>query len=87
MAYQKINVELVVFEDEAASVVAGLNDAINQLEEKHTIFGGDIEIVNVQHSGKRRKSALQHTVAAGETAAAAVRSAADKVANAYKRVI
>jgi hypothetical protein len=57
------------------------------LEEKHTIFGGEIDIVAVQHDGKRRKSALRHTVAAGEMAAAAIRLAADKVASAYKRVI
>ena len=87
MAYQKINVELVVFADEAASVVAELNKAIDELEEKHTIFGGEIEIATVQHSGKRSKSALRHTLAAGEVAAAAIRLAADKVANAYKRVI
>ena len=87
MAYQKINVELVAFEEEAASVVAVLNEAIDQLEEKYTIFGGDIEIVTIQHSGKRRKSALRHTIAAGEMAAAAIRLAADKVASAYKRVI
>ena len=87
MAYQKINVELVVFADEAASVIAELNEAIDQLEEKHTIFGGEIDIVAVQHGGTRRKSALRHTVAAGEMAAAAIRLAADKVASAYKRVI
>ena len=87
MAYQKIGVELVVFADESASVVAELNEAIDRLEEKHTIFGGEIEIANVQHSGKRGKSALRHTLAAGGVAAAAIRLAADKVASAYKRVI
>jgi hypothetical protein len=87
MAYQKINVELVVFADEAASVIAELNEAIDQLEEKHTIFGGEIDIVAVQHDGKRRKSALRHALAAGEMAAAAIRLAADKVASAYNRVI
>jgi len=87
MAYQKIKVELVVFADEADSVVAELNQAIDLLEVKHTIFGGEIEIANVQHSGKRSKSALRHTLAAGEVAAAAIRLAADKVASAYKRVI
>ena len=87
MAYQKINVELVVFADEAASVVAELNEAIDQLEVKHTIFGGEIEIANVRHSGKRSKSTLRHTLAAGEVAAAAIRLAADKVASAYKKVI
>ena len=87
MGYQKISVELVVFSDECASVVTGLNKAIDQLEEKHTIFGGEIEIADVQHSGKRSKSALRHTLAAGQVASAAIRLAADKVANAYKRVI
>ena len=87
MPYQRINLELVVFSDEAASVVAELNSTIDQLEETHTIFGGDIETVVVQHSGTRRKSALRHTLEAGEVAEAAIRSAADMFAGAWKRVI
>lgn len=87
MVYQKISLELIVFPDEAASVVAQLNSAIDQLEETHTIFGGGIEMVPVQHSGTRRKSALGHTRAAAGAAAAAIRSAGDKVADAYKKVI
>jgi hypothetical protein len=87
MAYQKINLELVVFADEADSVVAELNSAIDRLEEAHTIFGGEIEVGAVQHSGTRRKSALMHTLAAGGAAVAALKSAGDKVAGAYKKVI
>jgi hypothetical protein len=87
MAYQKISLELVVFADEADSVVAELNSAIDRLEDAHTIFGGEIEIAAVQHSGTRRKSALMHTVAAAETAAAAIKIAAEKVAGAYRKVI
>ncbi len=87
MIYKKINVELVVFAEEADSIVAELNSAIDRLEEAHTIFGGGIEIVSVQHSGTRRKSALRRTLAAGEAAAAAIRLAGDKVAHAYKKVI
>ena len=87
MAYRKINVELVVFADEADSVVAELNSAIDRLEDAHTIFGGGIEIADVQHSGTRRKSALRHTLAAADTAAAALKSAGEKVAGAYKKVI
>lgn len=87
MVYQKISVELIVFPDEAASVVAQLNSAIDKLEETHTIFGGGIEMVAVQHSGTRRKSALGHTLAAAEAATAAIKSAGDKVAGAYKKVI
>ena len=48
-AYKKINLELIVFADEADTVVTGLNSAIDRLEEKHTIFGGDIEIVGIRH--------------------------------------
>ena len=87
MTYRKINVELVVFADEADSVVAELNSAIDRLEEVHTIFGGGIEIEAVQHSGTRRKSALMHTIAAADTAAAALKLAGEKVAGAYKKVI
>jgi hypothetical protein len=87
MAYRKINVELVVFADEADSVVAELNSAIDRLEDGHTIFGGGIEIAAVQHSGTRRKSALMHTLAAADTAAAALKLAGQKVAGVYKKVI
>jgi hypothetical protein len=87
MAYRKINVELVVFADEADSVVAELNSAIDRMEDAHTIFGGGIETVAVQHSGTRRKSALMHTLAAAGTAAAALKLAGEKVAGAYKKVI
>lgn len=87
MAYRKINVELVVFADEADSVVAELNSAIDRLEDAHTIFGGGIEVASVQHSGTRRKSALMHTLAAANTAAAALKLAGGKVSGAYKKVI
>ena len=87
MAYRKINLELIVFEEEADAVVAGLNAALDRLEEAHTIFGGGIETVPVEHSGTRRKSALKHTLDAGNTATSADKLAAQKVANAYKKVI
>jgi hypothetical protein len=87
MDYRKINVELVVFADEADAVVAELNAAIDRLEEAHTIFGGDIETVTVEKRGTRRKSALTHTLAAGDAAVAAVKLAGDKIAGAYRKVI
>lgn len=87
MDYRKINVEMVVFEDEADAVVAELNAAIDRLEEGHTIFGGDIETVGVKKSGPRRKSALMHTLAAGDAAVAAVKLAGEKIAGAYRKVI
>ena len=87
MVYRKISVELIVFADEADSVVLELNQAIDQLEATHTIFGGEIETVAFPHSGKRRKSALMHTVEAGEAAVGAIKLATDKVAAAYKKVI
>jgi len=87
MDYRKINVELVVFADEADAVVAELNTAIDRLEDAHTIFGGDIETAPVEKSGTRRKSALKHTLAAGDAAMAAVKSAGGKVVAAYRKVI
>jgi hypothetical protein len=80
-------VELVVFSDEADSVVAELNSAIDRLEDAHTIFGGGIETAAVQHSGTRRKSALMHSLAAADTTAAALQLAGEKVVGAYKKVI
>ena len=71
---QKINVELIVFADEAESVVAELNASLDRLEENHTIFGGGIEAVPVDHRETRRRTALMHTVAAGETAVDARRA-------------
>jgi hypothetical protein len=87
MAYRKINLELIVFADEADSVVAELSSAIDRLEDTHTVFGGGIEVAAVQHSGTRRKSALMHTLAAADTAGTAIKFAGKKVADAYKKVI
>lgn len=86
-AYKKINVELIVFAEDADAVVAELNTAIDGMEEKHTIFGGEIETVAVEHSGARKRSALRHTRAAGETAVGAVKKASAIVANTLKEVI
>jgi hypothetical protein len=87
MNYTKINLELIVIADETDAVVAELNASLDRLEERHTIFGGGIETIAVQHKGTRRKSALRHTVAAGETAVAAMRLAGDKVAGAIRTII
>jgi 3-phosphoglycerate kinase len=87
MEYRKINLELVVFADEADAVVAELNASIDRLEEAHAIFGGGIETAAVEKSGTRRKSALRHTLAAGGAAVAAVKMAGDKIAGAYRKVI
>lgn len=87
MRYQKINVEIVVFPEEADAVVAELNSAIDWIEEGHTIFGGEIETVPIDHSGTRRKSVLRHTIDARTAATSAVKLAAQKVAGAYKKVI
>jgi hypothetical protein len=46
-----------------------------------------VEMVPVEYSGTRRKSALRHTLDAGNTATSAVKLAAHKIANAYKKVI
>jgi len=87
MLYKKINVELVVVADEAEAVVAELNAALDRLEEKHTLFGGGIETVAFKHRGTRKRSALAHTIAAGETVADAVRTARESVAVAFRAVI
>lgn len=87
MDYRKINVELVVHPEEADAIVTELNSALDRLEETHEIFGGSIETIAVTHSGTRRKSALKHTLDAGKTATSGVKLAAQKVANAYKKVI
>jgi hypothetical protein len=87
MLYKKINVELVVLADEAEAVVAELNAAVDGLEEKHTLFGGGIETVPFKHRGTRKRSALAHTMAAGETVAAAVKTAGESVALAFRAVI
>jgi hypothetical protein len=84
MLYKKINLELMVVADEAEAVVAGLNAALDQLEEKHTLFGGGIETVAFEHPGTRRRSALAHTRAAGETA---VKAAREGLAVALRAVI
>jgi hypothetical protein len=87
MLYKKINVELIVVADEAEAVVVDLNDALDRLEEKHTLFGGGIETVPVKHRGARKRSAFAHTIAAGETVAGAVRTARDSVTIALRAVI
>jgi hypothetical protein len=87
MLYKRINVELIVVADEADSVVADLNAALDRLEQKHTLFGGQIESVAFEHPGTRRRSALAHTLAAGETAAAAVRAARESLTVALRAVI
>ena len=87
MLYKRINVELIVVADEAEAVVAELEAALDQLEEKHTLFGGGIETVAFEHRGIRKRSALAHTMAAAGTAAAAVRTARKSVAVALRAVI
>ncbi len=87
MLYKKIQVELIVVADEAGAVVAGLNAALDRLEESHTIFGGGIETVAFEHTGTRRRSALAHTMAAGEKVAVAVRAAREGVNVALRAVI
>jgi hypothetical protein len=87
MAYRKITVELVVHPEDVDAVVSELDSTLDRLEETHEIFDGAIEAFPITHSGTRRKSALRHTLDAGNTATSAVKLAAQKVANAYKKVI
>jgi hypothetical protein len=87
MQYKKINVEVIVIAEEAEAVVAGLNAALDQLEESHTLFGGGIDTVAFEHSGKRRRSALGHTIAAGETVVGALKTARNGMKVALRAVI
>jgi hypothetical protein len=87
MLYKKINVELIVPADEAEAVVVELNAALDRLEDSHTLFGGGIETVAFEHSGTRRRSALAHTMAAGETVAHALKTARESVTVALRTVI
>jgi hypothetical protein len=87
MRYKKINIELVVVADEADAVVAELNGALDRLEERHTLFGGDIETIPFEHRGTRKRSALGHTIAAAGTVGSAVRTARKGVAIALRAVI
>jgi hypothetical protein len=91
MLYKKINFELIVVADEAEAVVAELNATLDRMEDRHTLFGGAIETVAFEHPGTqtrpRKRSALAHTLAAGETAAVALRAARESVAIALRAVI
>jgi hypothetical protein len=87
MQYKKISFELIVVADEADAVVAELNAALDGLEERHTLFGGGIETLAFEHPGTRKRSALAHTIAAGETVAGAVRTARRSVTVALRAVI
>jgi hypothetical protein len=87
MLYKKITVELIVVADEAEAVVTGLNAALDQLEERHTLFGGGIEAVAFEHPGTRKRSALAHTMAAGETVADAIRTVRESVTVAVRAII
>jgi hypothetical protein len=74
MLYRKINVEIIVAADEAEAVIGELNTAMDRLELTNTLYGGGIETVVVKHPGTRKRSALAHTIAAGETAIRASRA-------------
>jgi hypothetical protein len=87
MKYEKLTLEIVVFPDDAETVIAALNSALDRIEETHPIFGGEIETSPIEHSGTRREPALRHVLNAGKTATAGVRLAAQKATEAYKKVI
>jgi len=87
MLYKRIHVDLIVVADEANAVVTEVNAALDRLEQKHTLFGGEIETVAFEHPGPRKRSALAHTLAAGETVADAVKVARHSLAVALRAVI
>ena len=87
MLYRKINLELIVVGDDADAVVEELNATLDRLEEKHPIFGGDIETIDVEEPKTQSRSALMHAKAGVETAVDAVKAAGGKVADAFRKVI
>jgi hypothetical protein len=87
MLYKKINLELIVPADEADDVIVELGTALDRMEDRYTLFGGGTDTVLIEHSGARRKTALSHTISAGKTALAAVKSARGHVTSALHRVI
>jgi hypothetical protein len=87
MQYKKINVELIVAANDAEEVIAALNSTLDQLDETHALFGGEIEAVAFEHRGTRKKSALAHTLAAGETVKGALKTAREGVAVALRAVV
>jgi hypothetical protein len=87
MKYKKISVEVIVIADESAAVVAELNGSLDRLGEKYSLFGGEIETVAFEHRRTRKRSALAHTIAAGESVAGALRTARESVVVALRVVI
>jgi hypothetical protein len=77
----------MVVADEADAAFAELNAALDRMEENHTLFGRGSEAVAFEHSGTRRRSALAHTMAAGETVAGALRTACKSVNVALRAVM
>lgn len=87
MLYKKINIELIVPVDEAEAVVAELNASLDRLDDKHTLFGGQIETVTFEHRRTQKRSALAHTIAASESVVSALQTAQKSVAVALRAVI
>lgn len=87
MRYKKITLELVVAADEAQDVIAALNSTLDHLDEHHALFGGEIETVPFEHRGRRRKSALDHTIAATGSVASALKTARKGVEVALRAVV
>ena len=73
MLYKKINLELIVVAEDADAVVAELNTVLDGMDEKHTLFGGDIETAAIEQPGTAKRSALTHTMAARDTAVKATK--------------
>jgi hypothetical protein len=87
MLYKKIDLELIVPADEADAVVAELAAALDQMEERHTLFGGGMETVPIEQSGSRRKSALSHALNAGKTAVGAIKTVRERATSALHLIV
>ena len=87
MAYQRINLELVVFADEADAIVAELMSSIDKVGATYSVFGGEVERGEFKPSETQNRSALMHTIRAAGMTADGMKLAAGKVAQAYKKLI
>lgn len=85
--YKKINIELVVAADDAQAVVTELNTALDRMDDRYTLFGGQFEAVPFEHRETRKRSALGHTIAAGESVADALRTTRKSIALAVREVV
>jgi len=67
MRYKKLNIELIVLDDECDEIAAELNATLDRLEETFTLICGGLEAVTFERALTTKRSALTHTIAAAQT--------------------